>query len=171
MPNPVLCITEGTSITPYSVTTTTVQLFRFSAVTWNAHRIHYDTAYAQSEGYPDVLVQSHLHGCFLANAVLAWAGPDARLQSLRWENRGIAVAGNTLTVTGTITASHVADGRQVIEVHLEERDEGGALCTLATPSWSCPCPKEPDDQFGGGARDDRRCRRPPPWSTDAGADP
>ncbi|WP_323183328.1 acyl dehydratase [Streptomyces sp. NBC_00038] len=123
------------------MTTTTVQLFRFSAVTWNAHRIHYDTAYARSEGYPDVLVQSHLHGCFLANAVLAWAGPDARLQSLRWENRAIAIAGNTLTVTGTITASRVADGRQVIEVDLEERDQYGALCTPGHAVVVLPVPR------------------------------
>ena len=35
-----------------------VQLFRFSAITFNAHRIHYDAAYATSvEQYPAVVVQ------------------------------------------------------------------------------------------------------------------
>jgi 3-methylfumaryl-CoA hydratase len=35
-----------------------VDLFRFSAVTFNAHRIHYDQRYArQTEGYPDLVVQ------------------------------------------------------------------------------------------------------------------
>ncbi len=29
-------------------------LFRFSALTYNAHRIHYDHAYAATEGYPDL---------------------------------------------------------------------------------------------------------------------
>lgn len=43
---------------------THVQLFRYSAITWNSHRIHYDQKYAAEEGYPDVLVQSHLHGAF-----------------------------------------------------------------------------------------------------------
>ena len=33
-------------------------LFRFSALTFNSHRIHYDEAYArQSEGYPTTVVQ------------------------------------------------------------------------------------------------------------------
>jgi len=40
-----------------------VDLFRFSAGTYNSHRIHYDQAYAQQEeGYPDILV----HGPFTA---------------------------------------------------------------------------------------------------------
>jgi 3-methylfumaryl-CoA hydratase len=35
-----------------------VGLFRFSAVTFNAHRIHYDADYAKNvEGYPDIVVQ------------------------------------------------------------------------------------------------------------------
>lgn len=121
-------VAEGTEIAPYEVRTSTTQLFRFSAVTWNAHRIHYDTAYAGSEGYPDVLVQSHLHGCFLADAVLDWAGPEASLRSLRWQNRGIAVAGDTLTVTGTIVSVSTESDVQVIAVDLEERTQDGVLC-------------------------------------------
>lgn len=47
-----------------------VDLFRFSAVTFNAHRIHYDVPYAQRvEGYPDLVV----HGPFAATKLLAFA--------------------------------------------------------------------------------------------------
>jgi 3-methylfumaryl-CoA hydratase len=39
----------------------TVDLFRFSASTFNAHRIHYDLPYARrEEGYPDLVVQGPL---------------------------------------------------------------------------------------------------------------
>ena len=42
---------------------TTVDLFRYSAGTYNGHRIHYDQAYAKTEeGYPDLVV----HGPFTA---------------------------------------------------------------------------------------------------------
>ena len=42
---------------------TTVDLFRYSAATYNGHRIHYDQAYVRDEeGYPDLLV----HGPFTA---------------------------------------------------------------------------------------------------------
>jgi hydroxyacyl-ACP dehydratase HTD2-like protein with hotdog domain len=37
------------------------ELFRYSAVTFNAHRIHYDLPYATStEGYPDLVVHGPL---------------------------------------------------------------------------------------------------------------
>jgi 3-methylfumaryl-CoA hydratase len=40
-----------------------VDLFRFSAATYNSHRIHYDQAYARGEeGYPELVV----HGPFTA---------------------------------------------------------------------------------------------------------
>lgn len=44
-----------------------VQLFRFSALTFNAHRIHYDRPYATGEeGYPALVV----HGPFLATLLM-----------------------------------------------------------------------------------------------------
>jgi 3-methylfumaryl-CoA hydratase len=44
-----------------------VDLFRFSAVTFNAHRIHYDQAYARDEeGYPDLIVHGPFTACKLA---------------------------------------------------------------------------------------------------------
>ena len=47
-----------------------VELFRFSAVTFNAHRIHYDLAYAQAEeGYPALVV----HGPLTAVRLFAFA--------------------------------------------------------------------------------------------------
>lgn len=120
---------SGDVIGPYEWHPTTIQLFRFSAVTWNAHRIHYDQAYAREEGYADVLVQSHLHGCFLAHSVLAWAGPDARLIRFRWENRHFAVPGDVLTVTGSVT---LVDGNQVT-CELQEVNQEGRLCA---PAWA-----------------------------------
>ena len=45
----------------------TVQLFRYSALTFNAHRIHYDRRYAeQIEGYPGLIV----HGPLTATVLL-----------------------------------------------------------------------------------------------------
>ena len=50
-----------------SVTFDSTMLFRFSAVTWNAHRIHYDWPYATgTEGYPGLLVHGPLLACLLA---------------------------------------------------------------------------------------------------------
>jgi 3-methylfumaryl-CoA hydratase len=51
-------------------------LFRFSALTYNAHRIHYDRDYATSvEGYPGLVVHGPLQAMLLADAA-ARAFPD-----------------------------------------------------------------------------------------------
>jgi len=122
-------VTAGTVIPALVKRPTNVQLFRFSAVTWNAHRIHYDKIYAQSEGYPDVLVQSHLHGCFLLQAVMDWAGPRARMVGFRFQNRGIAIPGDVLTCTGKVVKAEAG----FIECELEERNQKGDLCA---PGWA-----------------------------------
>jgi 3-methylfumaryl-CoA hydratase len=50
-------------------------LFRFSALTYNAHRIHYDRDYATGvEGYPGLLVHGPLQALLMAEA----AGPGVR---------------------------------------------------------------------------------------------
>ena len=50
-----------------SVTLDATALFRFSALTFNAHRIHYDRDYARDvEGYPDCLV----HGPYQATLLI-----------------------------------------------------------------------------------------------------
>jgi 3-methylfumaryl-CoA hydratase len=50
-----------------TITADPVMLFRFSALTFNAHRIHYDREYARNvEGYPDLVV----HGPFIATLLM-----------------------------------------------------------------------------------------------------
>lgn len=122
----------GDAFGPWTVTPTEVQLFRFSSVTWNAHRIHYDLPYARFEGYGGVLVQSHLHGCFLARAVLDWCGPGSRLTRFSWQNRAVSTAGQTLACTGTVTEVVRSARAVVIGFDLEEHRQDVGLCTPAT---------------------------------------
>lgn len=52
-----------------TVVPSTALLFRFSAVTFNSHRIHYDQRYAtEVEGYPDLVVHGPLLAALLAGA-------------------------------------------------------------------------------------------------------
>lgn len=144
-------------IGPVKVTATTVQTFLFSAATWNPHRIHYDREYAIEEGYPDVLVQAHLHGSFLCKAVLDVAGARARLTRFGWQNRGIACPGQTMAITGRAVASRttaagegVVEGAVEIDYELEERHVSG---DLAATAWATVV--VPADGFheGSGSHD------------------
>ena len=50
----------------WTVAVDPVLLFRYSALTYNAHRIHYDRDYARSEGYPGLLVHGPLQALLMA---------------------------------------------------------------------------------------------------------
>lgn len=132
----------GEAIGPVVKRPNSVQLFRYSAITWNAHLIHYDKAYAATEGYPDILVQSHLHGCFLIQTVVDWAGPQARLRRFRWENRNIAVPGDVLTCDGRVTVTHAAGGVGLVECELFEHNQDGKLCAPGWATLEFPLSKE-----------------------------
>ena len=75
------------TIGPLVRTPDRLQLFAFSAATWNTHRIHSDPGYAASEGYPDVLVQSHLHAAFIMRALRDAVVPGAGASRFGWQNR------------------------------------------------------------------------------------
>ena len=63
-----------------SVTTDPTRLFRYSAVTFNAHRIHFDHPYVTGEeGYPGVIVHGQFIATMLMDALLEF--PPDRLPS------------------------------------------------------------------------------------------
>ncbi len=67
-----------------SLTPDPTQLFRFSALTFNAHRIHYDRDYARDvEFYPGLVVQGPYIATLLMDHLLRHA-PATRLHSFRF---------------------------------------------------------------------------------------
>jgi 3-methylfumaryl-CoA hydratase len=63
-----------------------VLLFRFSALTFNAHRIHYDKEYAvQEEGYPERVVHAPLNAIMLAHYAAVWLKAPLTAFSFRAE--------------------------------------------------------------------------------------
>ncbi|MEU3527866.1 hypothetical protein AB0E62_29030 [Streptomyces sp. NPDC038707] len=92
-------------------------LFRFSAVTANAHRIHYDAPYAWGEeGYPDLVV----HGPLLVLTMLELVRRNASrpVGSVTYRLRRPAFAGERLLATGVPTDR---DATLRVATHREER--------------------------------------------------
>ncbi|MEV1064847.1 acyl dehydratase [Streptomyces sp. NPDC050263] len=133
----------GEVCAPRRYTHSRVQLFRFSAVSWNSHRIHYDTAFAVSEGFPDVVVQSTLHGEALTRHALAWAGPNARLLAVSWRNAATATADEPLTWTATVrtvadddASAPESDGGVRVSLDVSIVKEDGTPCVTGTVELS-----------------------------------
>ena len=77
-----------------------VLLFRFSAVTANAHRIHYDHPYAtEVEGYPDLVVHGPLTAILLAE--LARRRSDREFHAVSYRARAPHFANHPFWLTGT----------------------------------------------------------------------
>jgi hydroxyacyl-ACP dehydratase HTD2-like protein with hotdog domain len=126
---------------------THTMLFRFSAVTWNAHRIHYDEPFARSEGHGGVLVQATMHGAFLFEMVTIFAGPRGRILELDYSNRGKASPGDVLTLGGIVTAVSRETGTTICEIW--ERDQKGATCAKGSAHVCLPSRSLSDSRGNG----------------------
>ncbi len=97
-------------------------LFRFSALTYNAHRIHYDLDYARSrEGYPGLVVHGPLQAMAMAEVAQSRSAGARPLESLRYrlvapllEGQGLVARAETQG-TGIRTTVRDSWGRRTAE--------------------------------------------------------
>lgn len=97
-----------------------VLLFRYSALTFNGHRIHYDRSFCASEGYAGLVV----HGPLLATLLLDLLRIEGKRQPCAFHFRALApvLADQSFTLCASIDG-HTAD--------LWVRREDGALAVEA----------------------------------------
>jgi 3-methylfumaryl-CoA hydratase len=77
-----------------------VMLFRYSALTFNSHRIHYDRPYAmEAEGYPGLVVHGPLLATLLADLARR-ARPDDRVAHFSFKAVRPTIESNLLRVCG-----------------------------------------------------------------------
>lgn len=113
-------------------TPSTMQLFMFSAVTWNRHRIHYEKDFAVSDGLRDVAVHRSLLGAFLGQLLTEQTGVAARIRRLRFSVRGSAVLDQPLHCAGEVTGRRSEDGRELVECAVWIDDVTGARIVPGT---------------------------------------
>jgi len=102
-----------------------VLLFRYSALTFNAHRIHYDYRYAtEIEGYPGLVV----HGPLIATLLLDLVSCQmSEFNIAQFQFRAASALFNTAPFW--VCGKPEADGRTI---SLWARDDSGGLATTAT---------------------------------------
>lgn len=105
-----------------------VVLFRYSAITFNGHRIHYDQPYATGvEGYPGLVVHGPLQATWLYHfASRLRAGKPPR----QFVFRNLATVFDTDTLT-----LHARDDTAAAGLHLWVAAEGGPVAMLAEAQW------------------------------------
>ena len=106
-----------------------VMLFRFSALTFNGHRIHYDHPYVTGvEGYPDLIVHGPMTALLLAD--LARREGSGPLSSFSFQARSPLFAGQAFTLLG----EPGADGNATLAVWSHD----GRLAMSAEAGYADP---------------------------------
>jgi len=120
-------VSVGQEVPPVELTPDAITLLRFGAVTRNAHRIHYDTAFARSEGLAVPVVMAQLHGCLFHRAAARFAGAGGLVREVGWQNRAPASVGDRLVVSGTVRSVDPAGGEITLDL-IEHCGPGNAVC-------------------------------------------
>jgi 3-methylfumaryl-CoA hydratase len=108
-----------------AVTPDPTMVFRYSAITYNAHRIHYDLPYTRErEGYPDLVVNGGLTTSLLWELARSQTGSEIKSSSSR--NVKALFVGRPATLCGRRADSDKvrvwaldADGELALEAELE----------------------------------------------------
>lgn len=124
---PVACLAP-----PNENAVNSVLLFRYSALTYNGHRIHYDAPYAREiEGYPGLVVHGPLMATLMVRAALA-QHRDKHIT--RFGFRGVAplfaMEGFTIHVA---TNDHAETKGRTSQISLTKTD--GTVCVTAEAVW------------------------------------
>ncbi len=118
----------GTAVWKNIVTPTEVMLFRYSALTFNGHRIHYDHPYVtQTEGYPGLVMNGGLTTLLVYELARAHAKSPVKFMSSR--NVRPMFANRPITICGEPSA----DGKSA---KLWTQDDTGALSMSATAEFA-----------------------------------
>ena len=101
-------------------------LFRYSALTFNGHRIHYDRRYVtQVEGYPGLIVHGPMQAALLCNYATELRGSSPR----RFSFRGLSPLFDDDAFA--LHATEEGDG-----LKLWTAKENGPACMAAEASWA-----------------------------------
>ncbi|MER7006070.1 MaoC/PaaZ C-terminal domain-containing protein [Dactylosporangium sp. NPDC000555] len=120
-----------------------VQMFFFSAATFNGHRIHYDRTWAtEVEGYGDLVVHGPLQAALLVRTVTDWIGGGGRLLEFSTQNRGAALLPDQLRFTGRVVRTREKDGQHLVDIELAgQKMDGDEAKTIMPASATVALPE------------------------------
>jgi hydroxyacyl-ACP dehydratase HTD2-like protein with hotdog domain len=111
----------GDLFPPLTHIVTPFQLFRYSAVTWNPHRIHFDAQHAREEGHAGLALHSHLRAALALRAVTEGLGPGWQIATIAYRLRRPLYAPVEVTYTARVIA--VEDDQVTLEL-IEQNPSG-----------------------------------------------
>jgi hydroxyacyl-ACP dehydratase HTD2-like protein with hotdog domain len=106
------------ALPPLHRTPTRLTVFMFGTAYWTSHRIHYDVEAARAEGFGDVLVTANLLSAYNVELLTRWTGDPHCVIELEERNVSPALAGDPLTISGTVVDLGASNGRSTARCSL-----------------------------------------------------
>jgi acyl dehydratase len=126
----------------YDVTSTTVVLGALATRDWRPQ--HHDYHFAtERNGVQDIFMSSPNQAAWFERYITDWTGPRGRLGRLGFKMTDSVFPGDTMTMTGAVTATETDDtgcGWATVEVALRVGDRTCTTCTARVA-----LPTSPDD--------------------------
>ncbi len=76
--------------------------------------------------------------CWLSQVVTDWMGDEGTLLSLNASVRHPNIVGDTNTVYGEVTKKYIVDGKHLIEVHVQNKNQSGLTTAFGTATVELP---------------------------------
>lgn len=100
--------------------------------------VHHDSAYAQSQGAPDMFMNILTTNGYISRYVTDWAGPESMVKRIAIRLGVPAVPGKTLRFDGEVTRAEVKGDEAVLDVKVRAANDLGdhatGTVTVALPA-------------------------------------
>jgi acyl dehydratase len=109
-------VAVGDELPPLDVPLTRTLVVATAIASRDYQDVHHDPGLAQERGSPDIFMNILTTNGFVGRFVTDWAGPGAVLDKVAIRLGAPNYPGDTMHMTGTVTATSVEGGRGVVEL-------------------------------------------------------
>jgi acyl dehydratase len=109
---------EGDSLPPLEKRPSLLDVVKWSGATWTFVPIFYDRDLARRQGLPDSLIPGPMKLAFLNLLLMRWAGPGARIRSLRVAYRRPDTPNQPLFCNGVVTRTARGQSGGLVDLEL-----------------------------------------------------
>jgi len=137
-------IKEGAEIPSLPKVATTQMLIQWAGASGDLNPMHYEDAFAKSQGQPGVIVHGQLKRAWLVQLMTNWIGEQGFLRKLGCQFRGTDLPrgmaligmpkdGETWQCKGTVTKKYTEDEQHLIDCDIWIENGQGVK---TTPGWA-----------------------------------
>ncbi|MFI5394251.1 MAG: MaoC family dehydratase N-terminal domain-containing protein [Candidatus Binatia bacterium] len=134
-------VAVGDELPPCPIPVTTRLIVAGAIASRDYQDVHHDREAAVERGSPDIFMNIFTTGGLCGRYLTDWAGPEALMHSLKMRLGVPNYPHDTMTLSGSVLAKSMRDGRGLIEVGLKGYNRRGDHVT-GTTVLELPCKKE-----------------------------